>query len=73
MNLVECEERLLWDLADLIVYQRAPAMYDSTVVSAWSREALREAEPLEDKVSVELDARGLCPCPNPDSVAWCWL
>jgi hypothetical protein len=28
MDLVECEDRLVWELADLIVYQRAPEMYD---------------------------------------------
>ena len=56
MELVECEDRLLWELADLIVYQRAPAMYDSTIVDTWSRAALREAEPLEDKVVADVGA-----------------
>ena len=41
MDLAECEDRLVWELADWIVYQRAPAMYDASVVSAWSMEALR--------------------------------
>jgi SAM-dependent methyltransferase len=56
MDLAECEDRLLWELADLIVYQRDPAMYDSTTVSTWSRAALREAEPLEDKVVADVGA-----------------
>ena len=56
MELAECEDRLLWELADLIVYQRAPAMYDSTIVDTWSRAALREAEPLEDKVVADVGA-----------------
>ena len=56
MELVECEDRLLWELADLIVYQRDPAMYDSTTVSTWSRAALREAEPLEDNVVADVGA-----------------
>ena len=56
MELAECEDRLLWELADLIVYQRDPAMYDSTTVSAWSRAALREAEPLEDRVVADVGA-----------------
>jgi len=56
MALTECEDRLLWELADLIVYQRAPAMYDSTIVDTWSRAALREAEPLEDKVVADVGA-----------------
>lgn len=56
MDLAECEDRLLWELADLIVYQRDPAKYDSTTVSTWSRDALREAEPLEDKVVADVGA-----------------
>ena len=56
MEPVECEDRLLWELADLIVYQRAPAMYDSTLVDTWSRAALREAEPLENKVIADVGA-----------------
>jgi ubiquinone/menaquinone biosynthesis C-methylase UbiE len=56
MDLAECEDRLLWELADLIVYQRDPAMYDSTTESTWSRAALREAEPLEGKVVADVGA-----------------
>ncbi len=56
MDLAECEDRLLWELADLIIYQRAPAMYDSSIVNTWSRAALREAEPLEGKVVADVGA-----------------
>ena len=56
MDLGECEARLVWELADLIVYQRAPEMYDATVVNRWSRAALREAEPLEGKVVADVGA-----------------
>ena len=56
MDPVECEDRLLWELADLIVYQRAPEMYDSRTVDGWSRAALREAEPLEGKVIADVGA-----------------
>lgn len=56
MELAECEERLVWELADWIVYQRAPAMYDATIVDIWNRAALLEAEPLEDKVVADVGA-----------------
>lgn len=56
MDLKECEDRLVWELADLIVYQRAPEMYDATLVNAWSRSALREAEPLENQIVADVGA-----------------
>jgi SAM-dependent methyltransferase len=56
LDLAECEDRLLWELADLIVYQSAPAMYDATIADTWTRAALAEAEPLEHKVVADIGA-----------------
>lgn len=56
MELAECEDRLLWEVADLIVYQRAPELYDSTSADAWGLAALREAGPLEGRVVADVGA-----------------
>jgi methylase of polypeptide subunit release factors len=50
------EDELVWEIADLIVYQRAPEMYDEAVRSGWGRSALAEIEPLEGKVIVDAGA-----------------
>lgn len=56
----ECErdigdaaDRLLWEIADLIVYQRAPAMYDDKVERLWDSAAFAEAEPLATKTVID--------------------
>ncbi len=50
---VEAADALVWEIADLIVYQRAPEMYDDAVQYAWDRTALAELEPLEGKTIVD--------------------
>jgi SAM-dependent methyltransferase len=47
---------LVWEIADLIVYQRAPRMYDEKVGRGWDRAALAEIEPLEGKVVIDAGA-----------------
>ncbi len=53
---VESADRLLWEIADYIVYQREPAMYDAGVDYGWGAEALSEAWPLDGKVAVDAGA-----------------
>lgn len=55
-ELVAASETLLWEIADMIVYQRAPELYDERVESSWERSALAEIEPLEGKVIVDAGA-----------------
>ena len=55
-DIARAEDALVWEIADLIVYQRAPAMYDRKVPRLWGRDALEEAEPLEGKVVVDAGA-----------------
>ena len=55
-DLRRAEDALVWEIADLIVYQRAPALYDQKVPRRWTRDALEEAEPLERKVIVDAGA-----------------
>lgn len=50
------EDELVWELADLIVYQRAPALYDEKVQPGWTRAAFAEAEPLEGRVVIDAGA-----------------
>ena len=55
-DVAEAEDRLLWEIADLIVYQRAPAMYDARAAKQWTRAAFEEVEPLEGKVVIDAGA-----------------
>ena len=55
-DVTQAEDALVWELADLIVYQRAPALYDEKVPRLWTRDALEEAEPLEGKVVIDSGA-----------------
>ncbi len=55
-DVTRAEDAVVWQLADLIVYQRAPALYDEKVPRLWSRAALEEAEPLEGKVVIDSGA-----------------
>lgn len=49
----DAADRLLWEIADLIVYQRAPALYDDRVERLWDSAALAEAEPLSSKTVID--------------------
>lgn len=55
-DIARAEDALVWELADLIVYQRAPALYDEKVRRLWTNDALEEAGPLEGKVIVDAGA-----------------
>jgi hypothetical protein len=50
------EDALVWEIADLIVYQRAPALYDEKAPRRWTRAALAEVEPLAGKMVVDSGA-----------------
>lgn len=52
-DLPDAADHLLWEIADLIIYQRAPAMYDAGSKRLWDRTALVEAEPLEGKTVID--------------------
>jgi SAM-dependent methyltransferase len=55
-DIAQVEEDLVWELADLIVYQRAPALYDAKVSRRWTFDALEEVEPLDGKVIIDAGA-----------------
>lgn len=52
----QAEDTLVWELADHIVYQRAPALYDEKVQPGWTRAAFAEAEPLAGRVVIDAGA-----------------
>jgi hypothetical protein len=51
-----CGEALVWELADLIVYQRAPETYDAGSQIAWDVAAVTEVVRLEDRIVVDAGA-----------------
>ena len=55
-ELVACEEAVVWEIADWIVYQRAPEQYDSRSVVDWDLAAVTEVTALEDKVVIDAGA-----------------
>jgi SAM-dependent methyltransferase len=55
-DLAASADRLLWEIADYIVYQREPAMYDTRVDYRWGIEALSEAGPLAGRTVVDAGA-----------------
>jgi len=52
-DFVAAAEELAWEIADYIVYQRAPEMYDAKAETSWGRDALVELEPLDQKVVLD--------------------
>jgi len=55
-DLVACETALVWELADLIMYQRAPEIYDAESQVDWDVAAVTEKSDLEGKVVVDVGA-----------------
>ncbi len=55
-ELSTCEHSLLWELADLIVYQRDPARYDATDDVGEGLAAITDVVALDDKVVVDAGA-----------------
>lgn len=55
-GLAEFEQALVWELADWIVYQRAPAGYDTGTTVDWDLAAVTEVVPLEGKVVIDAGA-----------------
>jgi ubiquinone/menaquinone biosynthesis C-methylase UbiE len=51
-----CEQTLVWELADLIVYQRAPENYEAGSQIDWDIAAVTEMVSLEGKVVVDVGA-----------------
>ena len=47
---------LLWELADWLIYQRAPGLYDRTVAGAWHIDAVPERLSLDGKVVIDAGA-----------------
>ena len=55
-DLASCEQALVWELADWIVYQRDPEGYDARTTSVGDLAAITEVEPLDGKVVVDAGA-----------------
>lgn len=55
-DLATCRQTLVWELADLIVYQRAPESYDTGSRVDWDIAAVTEKVDLEGKVVIDAGA-----------------
>jgi SAM-dependent methyltransferase len=55
-DLAPSEKAVVWEVADLIVYQRAPEYYETHAGVDWTIEAVSEAVPLQDKVVIDAGA-----------------
>lgn len=55
-DLVSCERALVWELADWIVYQRAPEYYDAKATHDWDLAAVTELVTLDGKVVIDAGA-----------------
>lgn len=55
-DLAACEQTVVWEIADLIVYQRAPEYYETHAGVDWTIAAVSEAITLEDKVVIDAGA-----------------
>ena len=55
-DLVGCEQAVVWEVADWIVYQRAPEVYDAQAGIDWTIAAVTEATTLTDKVVIDAGA-----------------
>lgn len=49
-DLAACEKAVVWEVADLIAYQRAPDYYEVNAGIEWAVGAVTKAVALEDKV-----------------------
>jgi len=55
-DLAACEQAVVWEIADWIVYQRAPQDYDAHAGVDWTIAAVTEVTPLTDKVVIDAGA-----------------
>ncbi len=55
-GLAACESALVWELADWIVYQRAPELYERRTVVDWDLAAVTEVVDLEGKTLIDAGA-----------------
>ncbi len=55
-DLAACRQALVWELADLIVYQRAPELYDIGAHVDWDLAAVAERVDVEGKVVIDAGA-----------------
>lgn len=55
-DLAACEQAVVWEVADLIAYQRAPEYYEVNAGIEWAVGAVTESVALEDKVVIDAGA-----------------
>ena len=55
-DLTACEQALVWEIADWIVYQRAPESYDTGAKADWGMSAVTEVVALDGKVVIDIGA-----------------
>ena len=55
-DVAACEQAVLWEVADWIVYQRAPQDYDTSAGIDWTLAAVTEVTALTDKVVIDAGA-----------------
>ena len=55
-ELVSCEQALLWEIADLIAYERAPESYDTGAKVDWDLSAVTDLVDLAGKVVIDAGA-----------------
>lgn len=55
-DLVGCEQALLWEIADLIAYERSPESYDTGAKVDWDLSAVTDVVDLDGKVVVDAGA-----------------
>lgn len=55
-ELISCEQAVMWEIADWIVYQRAPDTYESRSAVDWDVRAVTEVTALEDRSVIDAGA-----------------
>lgn len=55
-DLAACERVVVWEVADLIIYQRAPEYYETNSGVDWDIAAVTETTTLEDRVVIDAGA-----------------
>lgn len=55
-ELAGCEQAVVWEVADWIVYQRAPQYYDARSTGAWDVSAVTDVVPLAGAVVIDAGA-----------------
>ena len=52
-ELVECSEKLVWTIADLLVYNKYPEVYDALDFHGWDFHELTTITPLDNKIVID--------------------